>query len=426
MSTDLITISLPNNFGFQKHNIYDFELVLSFFNWDISDRKVVIDISKCHRANYQALSLVVLYAWHLRTRNCHVSVEPRPVPGDTNAAQMWKIMGARGWANVLEDENQNFNGHIFKPLIAIRNQNDFSKALSKAEEYTKGFNVEYEKTLRYVISELLYNTLEHGKRYYHKNNLDKRLPSIIQFTWYRERNEISFIIADLGIGIKKHLERAYPPFEDDQTAIRHSIRPHVSGTFGISDPYKSKDNAGVGLYLSSNIIRKLHANMHIVSGNGLIHISPRDITGKTLLSSWPGTFVLINVRLSNIPDLSLHKMMSEFRDAAVRELTKSEEKENEDKLYLMVNNFFGPYAENKDAAISYRDRYILPAIDEKKSLLIDFDNVVSAPHSFLSALLATPIQRYGISAYKKIKIVNAAAEIRETIDYILDENTSSS
>jgi hypothetical protein len=49
--------------------------------------------------------------------------------------------------------------------------------------------------------------------------------------------------------------------------------------------------------------------------------------------------------------------------------------------------------------------------------------VISAPHSFLSALLATPIKILGLPAYKKIKIVNAAPEIRETIDYILDENT---
>jgi hypothetical protein len=30
----------------------------------------------------------------------------------------------------------------------------------------------------------------------------------------------------------------------------------------------------------------------------------------------------------------------------------------------------------------------------------------------------------GLLAYKRLKVVNASPEIRETIDYILDENTA--
>lgn len=422
MSKIFITLNLPNNFGFKNNQIFDFNIALSFFDWSIKERDVTINLANCHTANYQALSLVVLYVSHLKINNCTVNIEPKNSITDTS--NMWRLMGARGWINVLEDENQNFKGNKYKPLIAIRNQLDFSAALAKAEEFTNGFNVEYEKTLRYVISELLYNTLEHGKKFFQRNKVAKRFPSIIQFTWYSRRDEISFVIADMGIGIKKHLEQTYPIFENDEVAIRHSLRPHVSGTFGISDPYKSKDNAGVGLYLSSNIVRKLHADMHIISGNGLVHISPRDITSKTLDYAWPGTFVLVSIKLNNIVGFNLQRMMSEFRQAAVKELTKSEEKENLDQLYVGIHNYFGPYAEDKTAAISYRDKYILKAVEESKNIVIDFEGVVSVPHSFLSALLATPVRRYGMKSYKKFKIVNAATDIRETIDYILDENTT--
>jgi len=83
------------------------------------------------------------------------------------------VHGARGWSHVLYEPAQNFKGHEFKPLIAIRNQTDFGLALTRAEEYTKGFNVEHEKTLRYVVSELLYNTIEHGRR--HDESLDGRI-----------------------------------------------------------------------------------------------------------------------------------------------------------------------------------------------------------------------------------------------------------
>jgi hypothetical protein len=44
-------------------------------------------------------------------------------------------------------------------------------------------------------------------------------------------------------------------------------------------------------------------------------------------------------------------------------------------------------------------------------VLVDFDGVETAPHSFLSALLASPIKTLGLPAYKLIKIVNATPEI---------------
>jgi Transposase Tn5 dimerisation domain/STAS-like domain of unknown function (DUF4325) len=69
----------------------------------------------------------------------------------------------------------------------------------------------------------------------------------------------------------------------------------------------------------------------------------------------------------------------------------------------------------KEAAIRLRNEKLLPSIDAQKAILIDFANVVLAPHSFLSSLLATPSQRLGMSAYKRVRITNAVPEIRETI-----------
>ncbi|MCB1584214.1 MAG: hypothetical protein KDI92_14220 [Xanthomonadales bacterium] len=98
---------------------------------------------------------------------------------------------------------------------------------------------------------------------------------------FGEFYEILFIIADIGIGIKRHIEQAYPGQGSDEEAIKLAIKPQVSGTFGSTDPYKQKNNAGIGLFISTNIIRRLKADMHILSGNGLLHVSPRDITGRT-------------------------------------------------------------------------------------------------------------------------------------------------
>jgi hypothetical protein len=415
-------VKLPRVFSFTQRDVFDPDFVLSIFDWQPQYSIVEIDLSANVHANYQAVSLLVLYAWHLRSRSCKVRFKRGPV--GQGATGIFDVIGARSWSSVLENGNAEFITTQNKPMFAIRNQRDFSAATQRVESYTRPFNVEYEKTLRYVVSELLYNTLEHGHTFYTENERQVVIPSLIQFAWYSSRNELVFIVSDLGVGIKKHLEQAYQPFLDHASAIRFSLNANVSGTFGSRTPYANKDNAGVGLYISSNLIRRLNADMYLISCDGLVHVSPADVTSRTLKCNWPGTTVLVSVKLGVDSDLNLQRMMSEVRSSAATEMKVSTERESGDRLYLLVHNIFGKYAEDKQAAIRYRDNKLLPSLQAGQSVLIDFENVVSSPHSFLSALLATPVQTLEMAAYKKIKIINAPPEIRETIDLIFDKETS--
>ena len=156
-------ISIPDHYSFMDHDVYDFDRALSIYDWEIKSSEVVIDLSQCLTANYQALSLVVLYLWHLRGNDNHITI--RFSDDKKGASQMWRWMGATGWSQVLNSEQQNFRSTGMKPLIALRNKPDFELAITKLDVYKKDFNVEYEKTLRYVLSELMYNTLEHGKKF---------------------------------------------------------------------------------------------------------------------------------------------------------------------------------------------------------------------------------------------------------------------
>lgn len=418
----LVNISLPEVFTFKEQGAFNIDRLLGFFDWSLKDVPVKIDFTSCRTANYQALSLLVLYAWRLKSQGCKVSFNLDGA--GASASNVWRMMGAHSLFQVLMDERINFKSTNFKPLFAIRNVEDFKSAIGKAEQFAGNFNVEYVHTLRYILSELLYNTLEHGPSYMEARNGQTRLiPSIIQFTWYARQNEMFFLVADTGIGIKKHLSRAYPGLETDIDAIRHAIKPEVSGTFANNDPYKAKNNAGVGLFISSNIVRKLKADMHILSGNGLVHISPRDTTSRTLENSWPGTLAIVSLKLDESADFTLHSMMQEFRVAARKEVEAREKTEAAEVFHFYVENFFGPLAEDKGGAIKARDERIMPAVTVGKKIIVDFQYVEYSPHSFLSALLATPIKNLGVSAYKKIKIINATPEIRETLDYIFEENT---
>lgn len=417
-----VELVLPARFTFTDHDSFDMAGPLSFFDWDLTDCIVKIDMTACKHPNYQTLTLLTLYSWHLKNQGCTIDFSRSE--HDQDAAAMWRRMGARGLFNVLQSKAQQFKGDPLKPLFALRNRSDFSSIIEKADSYVEGFNIEYTKTLRYVLSELLYNAMEHGKRHPSDKTYGEAIPAVVQFTWYKERNELRFLVADIGQGIKRHIEQMYPGQESHEQAIKLALKPQVSGTFANQDPYRAKDNAGMGLYFSTNIIRRLNADMHVVTGDGIVHISPRDVTGYTMPTSWPGTLVHVVIRLNNNESFALQKMMQDFREAAMNDQRKADHREESNRYLINVANYFGTFAEDKAAAIKFRNERLFPAVDEGKDVVIDFEGVISAPHSFLSALLASPIKRLGMAAYKRLRFINVAPEIRETIDFILDDHTT--
>ncbi len=418
-----VTLKVPVEFTFNRGGTKYFDTVLSFLRWDLKGVPVEIDFSECRSANYQAASLLIPYCWKLKQQGCTVSINLQN-DDDQNGSRVWRLMGAQGLFAVSTDPKTNFNYNEHKPLFAIRNSDDFRESLGIADTFTSTFGVEYQKTLRYVLSELLYNTIEHGKSDFFWRKHRYPTPSILQFTWYEKVNELHFIVADTGVGVKSHLSQAYPGIASDEEAIRLAIQPEISGTFGAQDPYSNRNNAGMGLFLSSSIVRRLRADMHIVSGNGMAHISPVDITSKSFDYHWPGTFVLVTVRLDRGTEFALDSLMNEFRAQARKEVDARKSIHQQDRFYLNIQNYFGRYADDKEAAIRYRDRHLLPAVNDGKSFVIDFQGVESSTHSFINALLASPIKRMGLMSYKRIRVVNATNDIRETIDYVLDDNTS--
>lgn len=178
----------------------------------------------------------------------------------------------------------------------------------------------------------------------------------------------------------------------------------------------------MGLTYSSLMLKRLKGDMYIVSHNAVVHVSPEDVTSHQIRSFWPGTFVLINLNVENAPSVSLDELMGEIRISAQEEIDGASKKEESDRYLVSIFNYFGKYAEDKDAAITFRDRHLIPAIEDGKKIDLDFRDVETAPHSFLNALLATPVRRLGMKAYQWIRIYNAPGPIHEIIDKVLEDN----
>lgn len=411
-------LKLPTTLSFKNKNIVDFDTYLSIFDWEFDGPKLIIDGRHSINANYQALALLIQYIWFLKSKNCYVKFF---YDKESPLGRMWYRLGGAGTYTVLYNSNENFRFIYDKPMFAIRNQStDIPSALNQILNYTTQIKMDlisgHESTLRYIISELLYNTLEHG--------YNPDIPSLLQFNWYKNKGQLSFIIADLGIGIKSHLEKTYPTFTSDMTALEAAIKPEVSGTFGApKQPYEGQNNAGMGLYLSSNIGKTLEADMYIISGKGLLHISPTDITANTLRKEWPGTFVYMTIGFDKFKTFDINEELERLRQRAKAEVEARTNKPTAQEIVIDMYNYFGNNCEVKYEAIKRRDKQILPALSEGKTVVLDFSNTETATHSFLVALLATPICNTGIKAYKMIKIVGANPTIRATIDFIFDSYT---
>jgi len=411
-------LRLPRKFTFHR-GFLDFDYVLGCFDWSLKEVPVVVDLTTCESANYQALALLIQYAWLLTMRGCRVTFK-YGVPSSGPTLMLTK-MGALDWLQVLTMDGRDFGIRPDK-MFALRRRADVQNTINTARRAIRNYKVGFPDYLSYIVSELLYNATEHGSRQAVIDKCQVTVPSIFQFGHYPAFGRLAFFFSDLGIGIKAHLERAYPVMPTHQDAIIYALRPSVSGTFRQQSVYGVRDNAGMGLTYSSLLLKRLKGDMYIVSHDGLAHVSPEDVTTRSLNHTWPGTFVLINLSISDAPQVSLEELLSEIRVKAEAELGAAEQKEQADKFYVNIQNYFGKWAEDKDAAINFRDRRLLSAVAEGKKIELDFRGVETAPHSFLNALLATAVQRLGVKAYQWIHVHNALGSIHEVVRTILEEN----
>lgn len=412
-------IPLPKTFSFIQNGITEFDSILSLFKWNYSNTKIIIDGNQCKHASYQTLTLLILYLWKLKQQKTFISIQ---FPKHSTLDIMWNRLDGPNYLSILNNSQNNFHYVYNKPLFAIKyKDHNITQMLNTIRDYAMDLPTDlirgYEDAVRYIISELTYNALEHG--------FNPQIPSLLQFNWYRDKNQLSFILADLGIGIKNHLEQTYAPFTNNTDAIAMALEPEISGTFGVNvGPYKQQNNAGMGLYLSSNLGKTLEADMYIVSGDGVAHISPLDVTYTTLENAWPGTFIYMTIGFDRLKTYDLHKHLEDFRKHATETVAKRNNIVRAPELYIDMYNYCGERCEVKLEAINLRERKIIPAIKKGETVILDFSHAITATHSFLTALLADPIKILGLKSYKQIKIIGANETIRTIIDFVFDTYTN--
>lgn len=80
----------------------------------------------------------------------------------------------------------------------------------------------------------------------------------------------------------------------------------------------------------------------------------------------------------------------------------------------------GAFAENKDVARDLRVGKIIPALEAKRDIIIDFDGITLATQSFIHALISDAIRKFGSEALDHIYFKNCNENIKKIISIVTE------
>lgn len=188
----------------------------------------------------------------------------------------------------------------FVPLTQIRTSEELGNFLT---EIIPLLHLEpaHAQPIRYVISELVRNVIEHA---------DSPVGALVCAQYYPTQERMRLGIADIGIGIKRSINRSYEA-STDLEAIKLALMPGITGTTRREGG--SEFNAGAGLFFTKSIAHVGRDFFMLYSGSGFYKLLLRDINKQLALMGdpsldrhsesdampyWPGTVVGIDISLN--------------------------------------------------------------------------------------------------------------------------------
>lgn len=89
-------------------------------------------------------------------------------------------------------------------------------------------------------------------------------------------------------------------------------------------------------------------------------------------------------------------------------------------IHIKLLKEVGPFAENKDIARSLRLKRLIPALEKKQKIILDFENVDGATQSFIHALISDLMRKYGNEVLDKIEFKSCNDTVKAIITIVVD------
>jgi len=230
---------------------------------------------------------------------------------------LFNFLGVDSGIDVVEHEPAG----RFIPITQIKSSENLSSFLTDMVPLLH-LEQQHAETLRYIVSELVRNVLEHAETEH---------GAILAAQYYPKSNTIRIGIADTGMGIRTSLGRSYST-DTNLEALRLALMPGVTGTTRREGG--SEQNAGAGLFFIKSIARVNGDYFMIYSGDAMYKLLPKQgarpglradpfqdrHTAHEGLPEWRGTLVGIDIKLDSTEKFS--QLLSLIRNTyaeAIRE-----------------------------------------------------------------------------------------------------------
>jgi hypothetical protein len=88
-------------------------------------------------------------------------------------------------------------------------------------------------------------------------------------------------------------------------------------------------------------------------------------------------------------------------------------------INIKLSSFVGSFAENKDIAQSLRKDEIIPALNKKEDVVLDFGGIEATTQSFVHALISDLFRNYD-NILDKISFKNCNETVKKIIEIVID------
>ena len=89
-------------------------------------------------------------------------------------------------------------------------------------------------------------------------------------------------------------------------------------------------------------------------------------------------------------------------------------------MIIKLEPIVGSFAENKDKARDLRLKKILPALEQNKEVILDFEKITGATQSFIHALISDIIRKKGADALDSIYFKNCNDTVKKIINIVIE------
>jgi len=141
-------------------------------------------------------------------------------------------------------DNPRAEGDVSGRLTRIQHSRDIPRFAADVMDLLVIGDKNLEGAVKYSLVELLRNVVQHSR---------SPVGGVALAQFFPSNGLVEVAVADFGIGVATALRPRYGDLDSDLKALKFSLLPHVSGTFGRSEYSSMQDNAGLGLFFIKEI-----------------------------------------------------------------------------------------------------------------------------------------------------------------------------